>query len=183
MVTSKCLFWKLIWTTPPSDVHSSYKAFTKLHLPDRPNELKKSDRSFDKVITHPSLGLRFAFFRRTSGTYGYTSPRTHIAIFNPLSPYNLENAIWIVHPFSTMNYTKAQVKTTEAGSFAVHDGIPEIALDEEFCDVMINEEAMEYYLVTTKNNIYPFFLPDRARDPKVPRSPYIEQGMFHYANN
>ena len=97
--------------------------------------------------------------------------------------YNLENAIWIVHPFSTMNYTKAQVKTTEAGSFAVHDGVPEIAKDEEFCDVMINEEAMEYYLVTTKNNIYPFFLPDRARDPKVPRSPYIEQGMYHYANN
>lgn len=139
--------------------------------------------AFDKVINHPSLGLRFAFFKRTSGTYGYTSPRTHIAIFNPLSPYNLENAIWIVHPFSTMNYTKAQVKTTEAGSFAVHDGIPEVALDEEFCDVMINEEAMEYYLVTTKNNIYPFFLPDRARDPKVPRSPYIEQGMYHYANN
>ena len=139
--------------------------------------------AFDKVITHPSLGLRFAFFKRTSGTYGYTSPRTHIAIFNPLSPYNLENAIWIVHPFSTMNYTKAQVKTSEAGSFAVHDSVPEVALDEEFCDVMINEEAMEYYLVTTKNNIYPFFLPDRARDPKVPRSPYIEQGMFHYANN
>ena len=139
--------------------------------------------AFDKVINHPSLGLRFAFFKRTSGTYGYTSPRTHIAIFNPLSPYNLENAIWIVHPFSTMNYTKAQVKTTEAGSFAVHDGVPEVELDEEFCDVMINEEAMEYYLVTTKNNIYPFFLPDRARDPKVPRSPYIEQGMYHYANN